>query len=77
MGFRLEKSRARDKRSLTFGTYKIVNIVTDAVIQAIDDDTAGQSDGLSIDDVESFIDEYDFRSRETREWLVSNKVRLP
>jgi len=77
MGFRLEKSRARDKRSLTFGTYKIVNIVTDAVIQAIDDDTAGQSDGLSIDDVENFTDEYDFRSRETREWLVSNKVRLP
>lgn len=52
-GLKLEKSRRRDPRSIDFGTYRLVDMRTNAVTVH-----SGTSDyGMSLDDIERALNE--------------------
>lgn len=53
-GYRLEKSRASDTRALTYGTFKIVDADTSAVVFQ-GSNTAGSGYGLSLEDAEEWL----------------------
>lgn len=50
-GLRLEKSRARDPRAITYGTYMILDASTTALVAG--DSTNGY--GLTLDEVEEYL----------------------
>jgi hypothetical protein len=52
-GLRLEKSRARDPRDITYGTYQLVDVRYGGAVHA--DCTAGRGYGLDLDDVEQHL----------------------
>jgi len=55
-GFRLEKSRRRDPRAIGYGTYRIVDLQTNAVMPVlIDGREVGLLSGLDLDGVEKWL----------------------
>lgn len=53
-GLALQKSRARDSRSLTFGTYHLVDMSTGSIVWQ-GNNTAGRGYGLDLHDVEEYL----------------------
>jgi hypothetical protein len=50
-GLRLEKSRRRDPQALTFGTYRLVDLFTRALVLG----DVNHSYGLDLDEVEKYL----------------------
>lgn len=57
-GLRLEKSRARDPRGITYGTYQLVDPHTNTIVYA--DWAYGRGYGLALDDVEQYLSGGDY-----------------
>jgi hypothetical protein len=63
-GYRLEKSRASDPRARTYGTFKIVDADTSAVVFQ-GSNTAGSGYGLSLDDAEEWLQQEPARAEDS------------